>query len=143
MNPSVSIVVTTYNQGRFIEETILSALNQQYVDREIVVVDDGSSDDTPERLHKFRDQIVYIRQENRGVAESRNTGVRVARGKLIAFLDGDDLWDPEKIAIQVATYEKYPHAGAVVTDSCIFDGERELHSSTLLWGRGFFDSPAP
>ncbi len=101
VNPSVSVVVTTYNQARYIAETIESVLAQTHAPREIIVVDDGSTDETPSITARFGDRITCIRQKNQGIAGSRNAGIRRASGELIAFLDGDDLWEPGKLAAQV------------------------------------------
>jgi glycosyltransferase involved in cell wall biosynthesis len=131
MNPLVTVVVTTFNQSAYIEATIQSVLAQTYRNREIVVVDDGSSDDTPERLATFGDQITCIRQANAGVAGSRNTGVRHARGELVAFLDGDDLWEAEKLAVQVAAFAQYPAAGMIVVDALQFSGTEILYTSAF------------
>ena len=131
MTPFVSVVITTYNQESFIEATVQSVLAQTYGEREIIVVDDGSTDSTPARLAAFGSRIVYIRQKNQGVAESRNTGVRHARGELLAFLDGDDLWEPEKLAVQVEMYRQFPHAGLFVVDARQFSGTETINESTL------------
>jgi len=134
MKPSVSVVITTYNQAEYIAETVLSALNQTYAHREVIVVDDGSTDETGARLAPFRDRVALVRQENQGVAASRNTGVRSAKGELIAFLDGDDLWEPDKLAVQVAAYQAHPDAGLIAVDTCIFSGTEVLRKSSLPWG---------
>lgn len=142
MTPFVSAVITTYNQESFIEATVQSALAQTYPHREVIVVDDGSTDSTPARLAAFGDRIVYVRQENRGVAESRNTGVRRARGELLAFLDGDDLWEPEKLAVQVDVHRRFPRAGLIVVDTCSFSGAEVILPSTLMYAAdGFMESP--
>jgi glycosyltransferase involved in cell wall biosynthesis len=132
--PSVSVVITTYNQAEYIVETVLSALNQTYAHREVIVVDDGSTDETGARLAPFRDRVALIRQDNQGVAASRNTGVRAAKGELIAFLDGDDLWEPDKLAVQVAAYQAHSGSGLIVVDACMFSGTEVLTKSTLPWG---------
>lgn len=134
MKPSVSVVITTYNQAAYIADTVLSALNQTYPQREVIVVDDGSSDETAARLAPFRDKVALIRQDNQGVAASRNTGVRSAKGELIAFLDGDDLWEPDKLAVQVAAYQAHPQAGLIAVDACMFSGGEVLRKSMLPWG---------
>jgi glycosyltransferase involved in cell wall biosynthesis len=134
MKPSVSVVITTYNQAEYIAETVLSALNQTYPHREVVVVDDGSTDQTGARLAQFRDRVTIVRQENQGIAASRNTGVRTATGELIAFLDGDDLWEPNKLAAQVAAYQAHPRSGLIAVDACMFSGTEVLRKSTLPWG---------
>jgi len=134
MKPLVSVVITTYNQAQYIAETVLSALNQTYPHREVIVVDDGSTDGTGARLAPFRDRVVLVRQENQGVAASRNTGVRSAKGELIAFLDGDDLWEPHKLAVQVAAYQAHPRSGLIAVDACTFSGSEVLRKSSLPWG---------
>jgi glycosyltransferase involved in cell wall biosynthesis len=133
MDPSVSVVITTYNQAEYIEATITSALAQTYQNREVIVVDDGSTDDTPKRVERFKDRIVCIRQTNGGVAASRNSGVAAARGDLVAFLDGDDLWEPEKLAVQVAAHQANPSAGLIVVDAAVFSGAATLRRSALPW----------
>jgi glycosyltransferase involved in cell wall biosynthesis len=134
VEPSVSVVITTYNQAEYIAETVLSALNQTYRDLEVIVVDDGSTDETGARLAPFRDRVALIRQDNQGVAASRNTGVRAAKGELIAFLDGDDLWEPDKLAVQVAAYQAHPRSGLIAVDACTFSGTQVLRKSSLPWG---------
>lgn len=133
MNPSVSVVITTYNQAQYIAETVLSALNQTYRHLEVIVVDDGSTDQTEARLAPFRERVALVRQENQGVAASRNTGVRSAKGELIAFLDGDDLWEPDKLAVQVAAYQAHPRSGLIAVDACTFSGTEVLRKSSLPW----------
>lgn len=130
MEPLVSVIVSTYNLGWCIEDTIRSVLAQTYRNVEIIVVDDASTDDTSARVKPFLDRITYIRHDtNRGFANNaeggsaRNTGIRRAKGKYLAFLDGDDLWDPEKLAVQVETAECFPHAGLIAVDGVPFNHE--------------------
>ena len=92
---------TTYNQAPYIGPALEGIFAQTYKAYAVVVGDDGSTDDTPERIAPYRHRIVYVRQPNRGVAQSRNTGVERAQGALVAFLDGDDLWEPNKLEVQV------------------------------------------
>lgn len=101
--PTVSVVIPTYNRAHVVGRAIRSVLNQTYQDFEIIVVDDGSTDNTEEVVKSFNDpRIRYIRhEENRGGSAARNTGIRAARGAYIAFLDSDDEWLPEKLAKQV------------------------------------------
>ncbi len=121
MRPQISVVVTTFNQAPFIEAALDSVLCQTYKPCEIILVDDGSTDDTPERIAPYHERVRYIRQANRGVAASRNTGIRAASGDLVAFLDGDDFWEPEKLATQVMAYQEYPSSGIIATDGVAFD----------------------
>jgi glycosyltransferase involved in cell wall biosynthesis len=127
--PSVSVVVTAYNHARFIDTALQSVIDQTYPDHEIIVVDDGSTDDTPRRVAQFGDRVRLIRQPNQGVASSRNTGIREARGRLLAFLDGDDVWEPEKLAVQVAAAAAHSQSGLIAVDGVEFDGRTVLRPS--------------
>lgn len=97
----VSVIIPTYNRSRYITQSIESVLSQTYTDYEIVVVDDGSTDDTKKVLQPYMDRIQYIYQEHAGVSAARNHGVRESKGQYIAFLDSDDLWLPEKLESQI------------------------------------------
>ena len=98
----VSVLIPSYNRGYLIGKTIESVLAQTYRPIEIIVVDDGSTDDTRAVIAKFGPAIRYIYQENAGLAVARNTGLVVARGEFIAFQDSDDMWLPWKLQVQVA-----------------------------------------
>ncbi len=132
MRPTVSVVITTYNQERYISATLESVLTQDFEDREIIVVDDGSTDDTPARVGAFGEQVVYIRQRNQGVAGSRNTGIRQARGEFLAFLDGDDLWGPRTLSRQVSAARDHPSSGLIVADGVQFDDEGSILQPSLM-----------
>src|SRR5437899_11233601 len=121
MRPIVSVIITTYNQGRYISQTIQSAIEQDFDDREIIVVDDGSTDDTPTLVVAFGRRVVYLRQQNQGVAGCRNVGIQQARGELLAFLDGDDLWEPHKLSRQVRAARHNPLSGLIVADGAPSD----------------------
>jgi glycosyltransferase involved in cell wall biosynthesis len=129
--PRVSVVVTTYNQADWIGLTVRSALAQTRPADEVVVVDDGSTDDTPARLAALGDRITVVRQRNGGVAAARNAGVARARGELIAFLDGDDLWEPEVLAAHAEAHRASPGAGLIALDGVRFSGD-EVLVPTLL-----------
>src|ERR1700682_2719309 len=103
----VSIIIPTYNRAGVICQTIDNVLAQTYPETEVIVVDDGSVDNTQEVLHKYGDRIRVIAQSNGGPASARNRGIEVSQGEIIAFQDSDDLWKPEKIARQVALLGKY------------------------------------
>jgi glycosyltransferase involved in cell wall biosynthesis len=124
--------VTTFNQAEYIEEALKSVFSQTYEPYEVIVVDDGSTDDTSDRIAAFNDRVIYVRQENQGVAGSRNTGIRKARGEFIAFLDGDDLWEPEKLSVQVAAASSRPNSGLIVVDGVEFDEKGTIHNSLFL-----------
>ena len=109
MKPLVSIIIPAYNVEKYVQEAIDSALSQIYKDIEIIVVDDGSTDNTKKVLNPYikKGQIHYIYQENKGLSSARNTGIRAAKGGYIAFLDSDDLFLPEKMQRQVDFLEKH------------------------------------
>lgn len=118
----VSVIIPTYNRGSFIKETINSVLNQTYQNFEILVIDDGSTDNTKEIVHSFNDQrIQYIHQKHSGFpAVARNTGMKIAKGEYIAFLDSDDLWFPQKLEKQMKLFEIYPGKLLISTNGIIF-----------------------
>ncbi len=105
--PRVSVIIPTYNRARFLPRAIQSVLNQTYEDWELIVVDDGSTDDTQGILAGFPD-VRVVTQPNRGVSAARNAGVRVALGVWPAFLDSDDEWRPEKLQRQMECARKRP-----------------------------------
>lgn len=114
MNPRISVIIPTYNGSLYIAEAIESVLNQTYTEYEIIVIDDGSTDNTCLVLKPYMEKIRYIYQENQGVAIARNHGIQEASGELIAFLDADDFWIlPTKLEEQVACFDKEPEVGIV------------------------------
>lgn len=98
--PTVSAIIPTYNQARYLEGAVASALGQTEPPTEVIVIDDGSTDNTAVVLRGFADRVRVIRQSNRGVAAARNVGAERARGDLLAFLDSDDVWFPRKLERQ-------------------------------------------
>ena len=121
--PKVSVVITAYNAARWIEETLDSVLAQTYRDYEVVVVDDGSTDDTQAIVARYAPPVRYIHQENRGQPAARNVGIRSARGTYVAFVDADDLWLPQKLARQMSLFESTPNLGLVYSDAYVFDSD--------------------
>jgi glycosyltransferase involved in cell wall biosynthesis len=109
-NPLVSVIIPTYNRGWIIREAIDSVLEQDFIDFELIVVDDGSTDDTADILKTFGRDINVIRQSNQGVSAARNRGIAASSGQLIAFLDSDDLWLSHKLAVQVEFFTSQPDA---------------------------------
>jgi glycosyltransferase involved in cell wall biosynthesis len=109
-NPRVSVIIPTYNTARYIAEAVESVLAQTYCDFEVLVVDDGSTDNTHQVLQPYLNKIEYIWQENQERAHTRNNGIRRARGEFIAFLDSDDVWRPGKLAQQVAALDSATQA---------------------------------
>jgi glycosyltransferase involved in cell wall biosynthesis len=126
--PLVTVLIDTYNYGQFIEEAVESALAQEFPREqlEILVVDDGSTDDTAERLEKYGDTIRYVRKLNGGQASAFNVGFAKARGEIIATLDADDLWLPQKLRRVCETFEKHPEAGMVYHRMYLWRGGEEL-----------------
>ncbi len=119
--PKVSVIIPTYNREKYITETINSVLKQTYSDYEIIVVDDGSTDNTEQLIkEQFGDKIIYLFKTNGGPASARNLGIRVAKGEYIAFLDSDDLWMPEKLEIQIDYMDAHPECGLSFTKALSF-----------------------
>jgi len=105
-SPLVSVIIPTFNRASVIGRAVENALHQTYRNVEVIVVDDGSTDDTEAQLQAFGDRVTFIRQENRGPSAARNRGIRQAKGEIVAFLDSDDLWLPNKLERQVALMER-------------------------------------
>lgn len=151
---SVSVIVPTYNYGRFIAEAIRSALRQSLAPVEIIVVDDGSADDTAEVVAGFGDAVRYIRQGNAGVCVARNRGVAESSGELIAFLDADDIWEPTKLEKQAGLFERDVRIGLVHCGMREFDTdtgesialhtdgmEGDVADELLLWEKSVIVGP--
>ena len=103
--PTVSVVIPTYNAARYVGAAVDSVLGQTFRDVEVVVVDDGSTDDTAAVLSRYGQPVRYLRQENSGVSAARNRGIQESIGRYVAFLDADDTWFPEKLDRQIAALE--------------------------------------
>jgi glycosyltransferase involved in cell wall biosynthesis len=117
-----TVIIPTHNYGRFLEEAVASVLAQGVDDLEVVVVDDGSTDETPAILARLDDpRVRSVRIEGGGASGARNTGLDLARGRYIAFLDADDRWRPGKLARQLALLEAEPDIGFVFTNFSRFD----------------------
>lgn len=128
--PIVSVIIPCYNRAHCVKEAIDSVLSQSFQDYEIIVVDDGSTDSTTEVLGPYGDRLTVIRQENCGSSAARNTGIRVAQGEWIAFLDSDDRWEPDKLKIQLKDLHSNPTAVAHMVDALIFISDsRNTHTS--------------
>ncbi len=109
-SPLVSVIIPTYNRAWIVKEAIESVLSQTFKDYELIVIDDGSTDNTMDILAPLKRDIILVQQENQGVSAARNRGLAEAGGEFIAFLDSDDLWLPEKLAVQVAFFTSHPDA---------------------------------
>lgn len=129
--PTVSVIIPTYNRAHLVGRAIRSVLNQTYQDFEVIVVDDGSTDNTEEVVKSFNDsRIRYVRHEqNRGGAAARNTGIKMAQGEYIAFQDSDDEWLPEKLEKQMKVFENAPaKVGVVYTGFWSIEGNVKKYS---------------
>lgn len=118
----VSVIIPAYNQGHYLGEAVQSVLDQTYQDFEVIIVDDGSADNTREVAESFFDpRICYIYQDNRGLSAARNAGIRNATGSFITFLDSDDLFLPESLTLLVTVLESEPEIGFVAGQTILFD----------------------
>lgn len=106
MKPLISIIIPNYNGALFVEEALQSALNQDYQPKEIIVVDDGSTDGSVELLRSYEGKIILVETKNSGAAAARNNGLSRAKGELVAFLDSDDIWLESKLTLQHQKMEK-------------------------------------
>jgi glycosyltransferase involved in cell wall biosynthesis len=134
--PLVSVVIPAFNSSEYILEAIDSVLTQTYSHIEVIVVDDGSTDDTAEKLHRLieAEKIRYTFQPNQGLAAARNTGIGLAKGKYLQFLDADDLISPAKIEKQVRRLESFPDTTVCGTDFRCFE---TANASNLFGGDSF------
>jgi glycosyltransferase involved in cell wall biosynthesis len=134
--PLVSVIITTFNYARFLPSAIESALAQSYSNMEILVVDDGSTDGAAPVVERYADRDVrYVYQDNRGAGAARNTGLEHTTGSLVAFLDADDVWLPDKIEKQTDHLRRHPEVALV---SCHAYGcETDLSVIDIVWGGTF------
>jgi glycosyltransferase involved in cell wall biosynthesis len=138
--PRVTIAIPTHNRAELVVEAVESALGQTYADTELIVIDNGSTDDTAARLEPFLDRIRLVRQENRGRAGARNRAITEASGEYIAFLDSDDTWLPDKLARQVPHLDANPdvalvHGQVEVIDDAGHPLAAETRHHQALWSR--------
>lgn len=117
----ISVIIPNYNYGRFLRQAIQSVLDQSMPPHEIIVVDDGSTDDSKEILISFGDSIILVSQTNKGVAAARNRGAEIATGEFLAFLDADDYWQKEKLEKQLRRFLSDPEIGFVHCGSSYVD----------------------
>jgi glycosyltransferase involved in cell wall biosynthesis len=135
--PKVTVIIPSYNYGHFVGEAIQSVLDQSLQEWELIVVDDGSTDNTREVVAAFADpRIHYVYQQNRGNPAARNAALRLARGQYVAFLDADDVWFPEKLERQVAQLDSLPPTvGLLYSDVYLFNNEDGAIIRRFMQGR--------
>ncbi|MXV17456.1 glycosyltransferase family 2 protein [Hufsiella ginkgonis] len=124
--PKVSIIMPAYNSARYLRDAIQSVLGQSYRDWELLVINDGSTDDTRAVAESYAaadERIKLVNQPNQGQGNARTNGFGIATGEWIAFLDSDDLWDPGKLEKQLALARKFPHIDFIYTDGWKFSGD--------------------
>lgn len=126
MKPLISVIIPAYNCARYLDGAIQSVINQSFKDIEIIVIDDGSTDNTADIIKPFTGHIKYYRQENKGAASARNHGIKLSSGKYIAFLDSDDLWEPHKLAAQLNILENQPDFPVVHTNASTIDQDGNM-----------------
>ncbi len=139
----VSVVIPAYNSARFLQEAIESVRIQSSPVHEIIVVDDGSTDDTEQVVAKHGHDVKYLRQQNAGPSAARNRGIAMASGSLVAFLDADDVWSKNKISEQIEVFRANPDVGLVASDMSEIDIEGKVIRSSVLAAHGmlsFFQS---
>jgi glycosyltransferase involved in cell wall biosynthesis len=134
----VSVVIPAYNAARFLPEAIDSVLQQTHPVHEIIVVDDGSTDNTEHVVAALGSHVTYIHQPNGGVSAARNRGIKSASSDIIAFLDADDRWLPEKTARQLKIFADNPHAGLVATDRTDIDAHGQILLDSLFKKQGLY-----
>lgn len=140
--PKVSVIIPTCNRSRYLCETIDSVLAQTYRDFEIIVVDDGSTDDTAEIIKRYGDNLRYIYQKNQGISEAMNTGIRNSQSEYFVVLDDDDLWLPDFLETQVAVLDQRSESAFVCSAAYVIDPEGEIDRQSVggaLRDRSFED----
>lgn len=135
LNPRVSVVIPVYNGEKYISDAIESVFNQTYKNIEVIVVDDGSTDNTAERIKLYLSRVKYLYQDNAGVANARNRGIQNSQGEFIAFLDHDDIWLPEKIERQVDYFLKNTQSKFVHTPVKYINHLGEIIEPSGYWGK--------
>ena len=142
--PLISVIIPTYNVGELLAESLKSVFAQTYPRYEVIVVDDGSTDNTTEVVREFKDRILYLYQDNHGPSAARNKGIKRGQGKYFCFLDADDLWTPNKLEVQVAFMERHSDIGLVFSDCERFDSKGVIGAPGVIAQRFYLPyTPIP
>ena len=127
MSPEISVIIPTYNRASMVVEAVESVLAQEVVDFELIVIDDGSTDETEARLSIYGSSLKYYQQENKGVSSARNRGLELSTAPLVAFLDSDDLWLPSKLKIQHNYMAEHPEIQVCQTEEIWWRNGRRVN----------------
>lgn len=145
--PFISVVIPTYNNAHYIRQALDSVLAQTFTDYEVLVVDDGSTDQTREVVAEYGSRVQYVYQINQGLAVARNTGLGTVTGEYLTYLDADDVWAPINLQVKAGVLRAHPELGGVFSEFSIFDesgitsprGTKELFPFFARTGRTFSD----
>ena len=127
--PQISVIIPCFNSGKYLRECLDSVLSQTSQDFEVIVVDDGSTDDTPSIIKSYGSRVRLIRQDNKGPSSARNAGIKIAQGNYIAFQDADDVWLPRKLELQYRFLQENPPYLWVYSDMSTFNDKQVLQES--------------
>jgi glycosyltransferase involved in cell wall biosynthesis len=141
--PTVSVVMPVRDGARFLGEAITSVLDQTHPAVELIVVDDGSRDDSAEIARSYRERLVFVSEPPRGASAARNRGVELATGEFLSFIDADDLWPPTRLAVLLDAFRRRPEPDLAFGRMLFFPGDGEpvtaLMGSALLLRRSLFN----
>ena len=127
MSPKISVIIPTYNRASMVVEAVESVLAQEMAEFDLIVVDDGSTDETEDKLRTYNSRLRYYRQENSGVSAARNRGIELSRAPLVSFLDSDDLWLPAKLQIQHRFMLNHPEVSICQTEEIWWRNGRQVN----------------
>jgi len=130
--PRVDVIIPVYNAAATVAESVESALGQTFTGFEVVAVDDGSTDASAEVLSRYGDRIKVLAQTNRGLSAARNAGVHLGTAEYVAFLDADDIWEPDMLERTVAALDRLPHSVLAYTDVTIVDSSGRVINAALI-----------
>lgn len=124
--PRVSVIIPTYNCSKFLGRALKTALAQSYTDYEVIIMDDGSTDDTKDVVARFGNAVRYFYQPNRGLSAARNAAISKSSGEFLAYLDADDMWHPQKLEKQIAFLDAHKECGFVHSETVVINEDDEV-----------------